>query len=228
MIKDSRVVAREHFEMRHQRSEQLALAAAEAKHQDEVVLFRADVIKAFKRHGALRGARPWMLFELERQSSDDNPEGVIMEEREILITMFTSSDPNDESPPLIRIYSNQVVGVDGQAALMTEDVTVDQFGDAQYMMDAIDNDILKEPGWYSDKTHGVIFRPVEDDKMGYWNRCPYTPFTGVVAFADKHRDMVMPYGEPDEPRHREYALYKAQEMFLATSNLQPVAIGLGA
>lgn len=190
-----------HFAMRRLISNNLALI--ESAFQDQVAVFRADVITMFQRNN-LEGNHTWLMF--RSFSSEDVDNDAWWESSEMLVTMDVSGDKSRVEPPLIRFYENIVC----PGCMITRDITIDHFGDAQYFVDAVDTFDQSQHGRrHSDKTYSAAFEQ-EDGELYFINKSPYTPIVEVDAKVAGREVSALPFGIFDQSVDREHALDQAR------------------
>jgi hypothetical protein len=205
-----------HFAMRKLISNNLALI--ESAFQDQVAVFRADVINMFQRNN-LEGNHTWLMFRSFPNENTENDNW--WESAETLVTMDVASDRSKIEPPLIRFYENIVC----PGCMITRDITVDHFGDAQYFVDAVDAFDQSQHGRrHSDKTYSAAFEQ-EDGELYFINKSPYTPIVEVDAKIAGCEITALPFGMFDQSVDREHALDQARLIFNSIQYASPFSKG---
>lgn len=202
----------------------------EAKYYGDVAQFRAEVIQRMIGHSAINGRMNWLVYR-ENSRMESN---VLVNDRE-KNTLIILARLRDEQAPRIKILTNTEYWLDGSVAFMTEDITIDNDGDSQMLIDVV---FLDEKGVFlsnpdSDATtQSALFWIDSAGKLSATNVRDYTFMATVTSDnirADKPEQIfsVLPFGDATNIEDRITALKWAQDLFDETKKAQLVTCGSG-
>lgn len=206
-------------------------AFLEAQYLGQVSDFRAEVIQRMLGHNALHGRVGWLCYQEKAETQAD----VLVDDRgkETLIILFAADSPERQAPH-IRIVTNTEYRLDEATAFFTEDVTVDNDGDAQLFIDTIlvdDNGtalpsldpecISCAPVFYIRGQDGLVTQNMQ-------NFTPIFDVNAVVGNGDVSREVkVTPFGRYQNLEDRIAALEWGVNIVRATEQTELVAWNTG-
>jgi hypothetical protein len=202
----------------------------EAKYQGDVAEFRAEVIQRMIGHDAINGSMNWLMYR-EKGHLDTN---VLVDEREKQ-TLILLARLQSNRAPRIKILTNTEFWLEDSVAFMTEDVTVDDDGDSQMLIDVV---ILDEDGVVlpsldpENVTQSAIFWIDGAGKLAISNIKDYTPQAIVVSNIGEQDDLcqsvsVLPFGAYSNLEDRIAALDWARRILDDTNHADLVTHGSG-
>ena len=136
-------------ELRRDSKHTAALLAEKYSH--DVMNFRSQFFAKLAAHGAIHAGYGWATFNSEGEESSLATVGIA----EVLLFCRPAIQPSaagDHVVPVIRIITNEPVVYSGEGiedfSYLTEEVTVDDDDDAQYLMDAVRAHTFKTVSWF--------------------------------------------------------------------------------
>lgn len=199
----------------------------EAKYLGDVAEFRADVINRLVQNDALHDREGWLMYdEVPRQES-----GVLVDERgKKTLIMFYRTYNGEIGVPHIKIMTNREFWINDHVAFLTEDVTIDDDGDSQLLVDTVffDQDGVVQPSLMpGEPSYSPVFWLKADGVLSVANVQNYTPI--VPAWAEIARPdgstevaKVTPFGRNENLEDKIAALEWGRALFKATGHAELV------
>lgn len=192
----------------------------ERKYAADVAVLRAQVCIELDKHDAFHDGFGWALYHVE--SGPAPQEGL----REVLIYVTKDTKKDVAKPADVRFFVNQLFKSDeGKANYFTQDVSVDDEDDAQYMPGIAE---VKPDGTLSGR-HGLspVFI-VRGGQLSIYFATASTPWDTYKYTVNGLRECsITPFGHYSNLHDRVFALEKAESIFLETRGLNPVSTNVG-
>lgn len=206
-------------------------AFLEAKYQGDVTHLRAEIIQRMVGHSALSNCQGWMVFK-ERPAQES---GVLVEGEEkstLLVIHGDTPVAQNVSAPFVRVLTNTLFRLDGEIAILSEDITIDPEHDAQMLVDVMflracgDGAFDQVQSEFPSRT--PVFWVDDSDTLHVGN---YTSYTNSMSFAaildpDGHGSRtihVLPFGLYTNIEDRIAALDTARSIVQQTDKAELVA-----
>jgi len=146
--------------------------------------------------------------------------------KEVVITSRPRADEGigGHIVPLIRIITNEPIVNDGHGFYLTEDITVEPNGNAQYLTSGIrmaDEEHRKLFAVNMETSLARLFLIVDGNLAVSNNLRPVTPVINVASSGNS-RNFVRPFGSPDVISDKIYALDKANGILGNVIDVTPI------
>jgi len=217
-------------ELRRDSKHTAALLAEKYSH--DVMNFRSQFFAKLAAHGAIHAGYGWATFNSEGEESSLATVGIA----EVLLFCRPAIQPSaagDHVVPVIRIITNEPVVYSGEGiedfSYLTEEVTVDDDDDAQYLMDAVLAQTNRAEQTTEQRVANVLesLSPLFMVKEGRLQLSKnLQPATPVFRLTHPFGELppTAPFGYPNVMEDRIYALGKAQGLLDGVMAVDPTYV----
>lgn len=203
----------------------LAKLELERKYFDDCTMLRAGIVGLLMKHGALHAEGGWALFYLDDIDGDD---GVvtISGRNEVLIVVGTGNEVHEGKLKVadIRIYTNQHFRtIDGQITYLTQDFTLDEDNDCQYVVDQFS---IADDGTINlEGSLAPLFMLTDEGNIDAANITPFTlPHSFTAIGSDGEEAQITPFGFFKVLEDALYALSEGTNLFNSIKDIPPHAV----
>lgn len=203
--------------------------AREAKFEDDLRVFRANVYTKMLNEGAIENGSGWAVYRYSEES--DDPQTTMPQYKEVLVMARPNSDTGiygcNMDVPTIRIISNELIRTSYGTEWLTKDFIADNEDDTQFFVGCLEDSKLRNVGG----NRAVVFNvDPEGNLCSTRNFHVFSPVIGVY-----HEDLdtagteanPTPFGHYTCLEDKTYALERGSDILNEIADRQPSFVYAG-